>query len=421
MSGWMGRLAALALVLVLAACGRQDDPPAAARPVSAQELADIGRLAFFDPGLSASGRQSCASCHSPEHAYGPPNSLAVQLGGPDMKHPGTRAVPSLRYLRRTPIWSHAIPVSMKERLSEPDLKPSGGFAWDGRFNSMADQAAFPLLNPDEMANADAAAVAARLAKAAYAERFRQAFGRDILSRPDRALAALGKALERFELDDPSFQPFSSKFDRYLDGKVRLDAQEQRGFALFVDPARGNCASCHLAAMGGAGAHPVFTDFNFQVVGVPRNPEIPANADPAYYDLGLCGPVRGDQSAQRKYCGMFKTPSLRNVASRGAFFHNGRFHDLTEVLRFYVERNTAPGKWYPHPGGRQRYDDLPPDLQGNVDFLNAPFDTPSGGKPVWSEADIASVAAFLRTLTDQDVLPVDDAPGERSKRRLARSE
>src|SRR6516225_11249974 len=66
----------------------------------ARALAAIGRQMFSDPALSASGKQSCASCHSPAHAYGPPNDLAVQLGGADMKHHGTRAVPSLRYLRR---------------------------------------------------------------------------------------------------------------------------------------------------------------------------------------------------------------------------------------------------------------------------------------------------------------------------------
>jgi cytochrome c peroxidase len=406
--------AALTTVVLLAACGRQDAPPppvAAAAPAARpapdhQALAELGRQAFFDPSLSASGRQSCSSCHSPEHAYGPPNALAVQLGGPDMQHAGTRAAPSLRYLRRTPIWSHAIPVSDKERMSEPDLKPSGGFTWDGRYDKLADQAAFPLLNPNEMANADAAAVAARIAQAPYAARFRELFGNDALAHPDQALAALGKALERFQLDDPSFQPYSSRFDQYLNGKAQLTAQEQRGFALFIDPEKGNCASCHVSNMGGAGAHPVFTDYNFQVVGVPRNPEIPANADPAYYDLGLCGPVRTDKRAERAYCGMFKTPTLRNVAARGAFFHNGRFHDLTEALRFYVERNTAPGKWYPHPGGPQRYDDLPPDLQDNVDTRIAPFNTPANGQPVWSEADIADVAAFLKTLTDADVKPLE---------------
>ncbi|MGF6550939.1 hypothetical protein QFZ96_006010 [Paraburkholderia youngii] len=225
----------------LTACGPREEaistaaaatPPAATSAApSNKDMAEIGKLAFFDPSLSASGRQSCASCHSPDRAYGPPNGLAVQLGGADMKHYGTRAVPSLRYLRRVPIWTHTYASSAKERMEDGDNMPSGGYTWDGRFDRPADQAAFPLLNPDEMANADAAAVASRLSRSAYAARFRAVFGQDIFSRPADALAALGKSLERFQFDEPSFQPFDSKFDRVLDGKAQFTTQEARGFIL----------------------------------------------------------------------------------------------------------------------------------------------------------------------------------------------
>ncbi len=376
---------------------------------SNKDMAEIGKLAFFDPSLSASGQQSCASCHSPDHAYGPPNGLAVQLGGPDMKHHGLRAVPSLRYLRRVPIWTHTYASSFKERLEDGDNMPSGGYTWDGRFDRPADQAAFPLLSPDEMANADAADVAARLSKSAYAARFREVFGQDIFSRPADALAALGKALERFQFDDPSFQPFDSKFDRVLDGKAEFTAQEARGLTLFADPNRGNCASCHLIDKGAAGAHPTLSDYNFQALGVPRNPEIPANADPKHYDLGLCGPTRTDKADNKWYCGMFRTPTLRNVATRQVFFHNGRFHTLEDALRFYVERDTNPEKWYPHPGRKEQFDDLPVEYQSNVDRLNAPMTNHKGGKPVWSEKDIRDVIAFLETLNDSDAQPVRVGP------------
>lgn len=77
--------------------------------------------------------------------------------------------------------------------------------------------------------------------------------------------------------------------------------------------------------------------------MPRNPEIPANRDPKYFDLGLCGPYRSDLAKETGFCGMFKSPTLRNVATRSVFFHNGRFHKLEDVLRFYVERDTKPGK------------------------------------------------------------------------------
>lgn len=391
-------MAGLLLLMMLAACDRA---PAPAAGVPRATLAELGKLAFFDPTLSASGRQSCASCHDPAHAYGPPNGLAVQMGGPELKDAGTRAVPSLRYLRRTPIWFKAMQTNLRERLTDADNVPTGGFTWDGRFNTMAEQARAPLLAANEMANASKAEVVRRLAASPNAVRFREALGADIFQRPEAAFAALAEALQRFQLDDPSFQPYDSKFDRVLDGHAQLSAQEARGLKLFSDPDKGNCASCHIAQPGANGAHPLFTDFGFQALGVPRNAEIPANARADYYDLGLCGPTRTDQSTDKAYCGFFKTPSLRNVATRGAFFHNGRFHTLSEALRFYVERDTAPRQWYPH----EPFDDLPATLRDNVNRRNAPMTNRGGGRPVWSAADVRDVVAFLGTLSDADAAQV----------------
>ncbi|SOE62858.1 Cytochrome c [Burkholderia sp. OK233] len=86
------------------------------------------------------------------------------------------------------------------------------------------------------------------------------------------------AIERFELEDPSFHPYTSKFDYYLDGKLQLTALELRGKKLFDNPTGGNCASCHIDQSGVDGSHPLFTDFNFPALGVPRNPELRANAN-----------------------------------------------------------------------------------------------------------------------------------------------
>jgi cytochrome c peroxidase len=369
----------------------------AATPES--DAALLGRALFHDSTLSSSGRLSCASCHSPSHAYGPPNALAVQLGGRTLSAPGLRAVPSLRYtLPRTPIWAYPRPTSLVERLTETDNGPAGGFGWDGRFNSLHEQAAFPLLASAEMASSQAAVVSA-VEHGPLADRFRRVYGPGIFADVPRAFAAVGQALERFELEDPSLRPYSSRYDRWLDGQATLSDQERRGMALFNDGARGNCASCHLSQRGADGSHPLFTDFQFEAIGVPRNPEIPANRDPRFHDLGLCGPLRTDQPT-RTYCGMFKTPTLRNVASRQVFFHNGRFHTLREVMRFYVSRDLRPGEWYPH-GGRDQYDDLPPSLRGNVDRKTLPLARPPGGAPVWTDAEIDDVIAFLRTLDDAD--------------------
>lgn len=368
----------------------------------------LGRRIFFDTSLSASGRVACATCHDPAHAYGPPKGLAVQLGGPGMDRQGERSAPSLRYvLNRTPVWHKEFVPNIVEKIREGDEPPKGGFGWDGRFKTLREQAEFPLLSPNEMANASADDVAGKLKRASYAAEFRQVFGADVFEHPAEAYASALAALERFELDDKSFHPYDSKYDDYLDGKARLSEQERRGLALFDDPKRGNCASCHLDRKGANGSHPLFTDYEFEALGVPRNLEIRANASAGYFDMGLCGPIRGDQGGEKAYCGLFKTPGLRNVATRAVFFHNGRFHTLKDALRFYVQRDTDPKAWYgKDAAGRVvKFDDLPADLRVNVDVVDEPLTRKEGGSPAWSEAEIDDVAAFLETLTDRDALQV----------------
>ena len=402
----VGIVAGALLLALLAGCQQKDASSASAaqavRMPDAATLAQLGKAMFFDPSLSASGRQSCASCHDPAHGYGPPNVLAVQLGGPNLDRQGKRATPNLTYtLNQTPIWHKVQAASLTERLTETDSPPTGGLMWDGRFNSLRDQAAGPMLDPDEMANESRAAVVEKLKRAPYADAFRAAFGTSAFDHPDQAFDHAMRALERFELDDPSFHRYDSKFDAYLDGKATLSPAEQRGLQLFANPDKGNCASCHVIAKGADGSHPLLTDYQFAVLAVPRNPEIDANADPAYYDLGLCGPKRHDQAHQTAYCGMFKTPSLRNTAKRGAWFHNGRMHSLEDVVRFYVERDLRPAKWYSRDASGKTvvYDDLPPALRGNIDDVDPPFNRRAGGKPALGDQEIRDVVSFLRTLDD----------------------
>jgi cytochrome c peroxidase len=371
-------------------------------PTTESPQALVGKKIFFDTSLSASGRMSCATCHSPTHAYGPPNGLAVQLGGPALNLQGMRAVPSLRYvLNRTPLWNKPYVFNPAEARLEGDQPPSGGFGWDGRFRTLHEQGTFPLLSANEMANAGREDVAAKLKQAPYADEFRQVFGEHIFEDPLQAYAQALVALERFQLEDASFHPYSSKFDDYLDGKVKLSDQEQRGKDLFDDLRKGNCASCHLDRKGADGSHPLFTDYQFEALGVPRNPEIAANRDADYYDMGACGPLRTDQAQQKKFCGLFKTPTLRNVAARGVYFHNGRFHTLKEALQFYVRRDTDPHTWY----SQAKFDDLPPALRGNVDVIDEPLTRKKGEAPVWTDAEIDDVVAFLETLTDRDTVRV----------------
>lgn len=368
--------------------------------------ATLGKKIFFDKSLSASGKMACATCHDPRYAYGPPNGLAVQYGGPNRKSPGYRAVPSLRYtLNYVPVWSHVQELNPLGKYTEPEEVPAGGFGWDGAYNSPHAQAMLPLFSPVEMDNRNAVDLARKLSRASYADEFRAVFGQHIFDHPTQAVLKATMALQSFEFEDKSFHPYTSKYDEWLDGKATLTAQELRGKKLFDDPDGGNCASCHLDQVGANGAHPIFTDFQFEALGVPRNMEIPWNRNPHYYDMGLCGPFRKDAASKdTAYCGLFRTPTLRNVASRRDFFHNGRFHSLRKALEFYVERDTDPQKWYPvGPNGRVvKFNDLPPQYRKNVDMVDLPFGLQPGQKPIWNEQQIDDVIAFLKTLDDQDV-------------------
>ncbi len=366
----------------------------------AKALTALGRKLFADPALSASGALACASCHSPEHEFGPPDDRPVELGGSDMLRPGQRAVPSLKYLQAVPQFTEHFFESDDEGDESVDNGPTGGLTWDGRADRGAAQALLPLLSPLEMANRDRTDIVARIRKAGYGAALRRIYGPAILRSDDGLLTAALDALEAFEQDAATFYPYSSKYDAYLAHKAELTPQEARGLALFNDPAKGNCAQCHISKRGNDGTPPQFTDYGLIAIGVPRNPSIPANADPAYHDLGLCGPLRTDLASHPDYCGLFKTPSLRNVATRQVFFHNGVFRSLRQVMEFYVQRDTDPGKWYAHnpDGSVDKFDDLPAQYRDNIN-IDPPFDRQPGDKPALDDAEIDDIIVFLQTLTD----------------------
>jgi cytochrome c peroxidase len=265
------------------------------------------------------------------------------------------------------------------------------------------------MSKDEMANADMDAVVAKVANGPLAGRLRATFGADVFSDPTRGSIAVLMCIEVFQQSSKDFYPYTSRFDAYLRRKLELSPAERRGLALFEDPRKGNCASCHPSG-GYRGAFPQFTDFGFNALGVPRNPRITANQDPAFYDLGLCGPERKDLTGHAEYCGEFRVPTLRNVAVRRAFFHNGVFHGLDEAIEFYVERDTNPRRWYGKTGRKrgskagghvEAFDDLPPAYRKNVN-VEPPFGGKPGAAPALNKAEVRDLVAFLKTLTDADL-------------------
>jgi cytochrome c peroxidase len=448
-------LAALCVLLAcaLVACGGGGDQHGTGPPpppgLSAQ--AQAGKALFFDTSLSASGKQSCGTCHVPSHAFSADpatdHGLPVPLGGRNMDLPGFRNAPSLMYTALTP------PFSL------PGGTPTGGFFRDGRASSLATQAEQPFVTAFEMANADAAEVLARLeGSSSSLQLFVNAFGEAVLGDPDATLAAMGRAIAAYESEAAEFAPFSSKYDAWLAGKAQLSAAELTGLALFNNPGKGNCTACHPSQRQAYSEHALFTDFTYDNIGVPRNWNVPANLpDPqtvdgapldylpqqslpagaqyGYYDLGLCGPFApapNDPNARPVFtstttlCGLFKVPTLRNVAVTAPYFHNGEFPTLHKVLQWYVTRdinnNTAnnPTPVPAGPGGNPyfpvgtsyvtatgtpdlyQYNDLPVEFDANVNIGEVPYTPPSfagGQAPTLSAAEIDDVVAFLCTLTD----------------------
>jgi cytochrome c peroxidase len=364
---------------------------------TARAMSELGRVLFFDPSLSASGKLACASCHDPASHFGPPNARSVQRGGAHGDREGLRAAPSLMYTQTVPPFTEH--YTDDEDDDSIDQGPAGGRTWDGRAQSSHEQAREPLLSPLEMANADEHAIALRLRRAAYFERFTAAFGGHGMDDDARLVRAALMALETFQQEPALFYPYTSKYDAWLRHRAALTGQELRGLAVFNDPAKGDCARCHPSAIKESG-FPQFTDYGYAALGVPRNRRLGMNRDPHYYDLGLCGPLRRDLADKREYCGMFRTPSLRNVATRHVFFHNGVYHRLIDVLDFYAARDTDPERFYPRgaDGKPQEFDDLPPAYRTNIEH-GAPFDRHAGDAPALTPEDVVDLLAFLETLTD----------------------
>jgi cytochrome c peroxidase len=415
---------------VLVACVHKSDPMALAsasgvnhqptqlvrpphQPLS--YVARLGRDLFFDERLSQSGKSSCATCHAPERAYAAPVNADT----------ASRPVPSLRYLERIPRFhigpdagdvddsptlaltnpsARVGPGTRSEKVAgtasnAAALTPNGGLFWDGRETTLQAQAMVPLFNPSEMGNTRVASLAARMRKL-YGARLVELFGAETVEPDDRLLEEATFTITRFELEDPSFHPYDSKYDAFLEGRATLTQAEAHGLQLFESPQKGNCAACHLDRPTAEGVPPAFSDFEYEALGVPRNTRSHAS-DSAWHDLGACGPTRTDLKAEKQYCGMFRTPTLRNVATRNVFFHNGNARTLDEVLQFYVFRDVQPEKVYPRAadGSIDKFDDLPRQYRANIDTTDAPFDRKLGQAPVLTTQEMSDIVAFLHMLND----------------------
>lgn len=366
-----GALLALATVLLLACAGAGSE----GREPAAAEQAAVGRLIFFDASLSEPGGQSCATCHAPERAFTDPRGADTSEGVISGLF-GARNAPTAAYAAFAPAfhWDAAEGLYV------------GGQFLDGRASTLQDQAQGPPLNPIEMHNADRDAYVAKVATAPYAARLKALHDADLFTDGARAFDAIAQAVAAFERT-AEVSPFTSKYDAYLKGAAALTAQERRGLALFEG--RAGCAACHPSTSEDPKVGPLFTDFTYDNLGVPKNAAnpfygMPVQVNPAgaaFVDVGLAGNpqviAEGRAAANR---GKFKVPTLRNVARTAPYFHNGVFKTLQEVVAFYNRREVAPGRF----GA--------PEVPENVNRTEL-------GNLGLSEAEEGDLVAFLHTLSD----------------------
>ena len=189
-------------------------------------------------------------------------------------------------------------------------------------------------------------------------------------------------------------------DFFVRHTATLTPLEMRGLKIFKDPDKGACDACHrFEDSSNRPWRSLFTDYGYDALAAPRNRAIPANADSLVFDLGLCErkPIgRALASSAPNWCSQFRTPSLRNVAVRERFMHNGAFTQLRDVVAFYATRSTNPERWYPKGA---KFDDVPAKYRANVNVTSLPYNRREGVPPAYDDADVDAIVAFLETLTD----------------------
>ncbi len=358
--------------------------PAAATLTAQQTL---GKALFFDNSLSHAGNQSCASCHSPAAAFTDPDKSHATSKGDNPALFGNRNTPSAMYMAYSPDFHFDVDEGLY----------IGGQFGDGRAATLEEQAKGPFLNAVEMGNASRADVIDRLKAGANAAAFMAVYGVNVFDDVDVAYNNLAGAIAEYERSS-ELSPFTSKYDYSLKGQARLSPQEMRGLAAFNDPMKGNCAACHISAPGDDGSLPLFTDFSYDNIGMPKNwhsdfLSLDAQYNPdgaAFLDYGLGGIV-GDDSLY----GAFKVTTLRNIALTAPYGHNGYFTSLEQVVDFYSSRDTKPVCVDPMVTASEAaalgcWPASEFDATKNVDEL--------GNLPL-SKRDKADIVAFLNTLSD----------------------
>jgi len=406
-------------------------PVAGADAMQADLMATLGGRIYKDTNLSKNANQSCMTCHHPSAGFADPANRFDPVTFPVSEGSipglfGGRNAPSAAYTGFSPLFSY----------DPANQLYSGGMFWDGRATGatlqdpLAEQAQGPFLNPVEMALPSKEKVIKIIKKSAYANMFLRVFGPNAFDDVDKAYDNVGRAISAFE-HSKMLNKFNSKFDKFWveQGKdvsqfgVNTDftyagvpstfqsqyftRQEAEGLALFNAVNKGQCAACHLTTNHKTDTNkvypPLFTDFTYDNLGIPVNPQIAelAGAQPIDYGLGaktaqlaavnpgvtsvpLPSGIPGVSDVQvvQSEAGKFKVPTLRNVLHSAPYGHNGYFATLEGITHFYNTRDDANAGW------------PKPEVDINVNKQEL-------GNLGLSPEEEAAIVAFMRTLTDHN--------------------
>ena len=448
-----------ALLMGLALVGEQMSAQAQDATSSLTPDEELGKALFFDEALSANGTQSCATCHAAEVGYTGPDE-AINLGGAVYQGAianrfGNRKPPASAYAGDSPVF----------HFDAAKGAWFGGMFWDGRATGavlgdpLAEQAQGPFLNPLEQGLPNAQVLCVKVKQSDYAGLFEEVWGKgslDCAKDVNGVYEKIGRSVAAYERS-AEVNPFSSKFDLFWDNakeagkdvtKIKcgtggmgggggmggamgcpgggsdpnrwtafrylgLEDDELQGLAVFNT--RAECSSCHRLEPGPAG-YPLFTDFGYDNIGVPKNPDNPFYGMPTawnpdgenWIDYGLGDFLKSAGYPEEVYepeMGKHKVPTLRNVDRRPsedlmkAYGHNGYFKSLDDLVFFYHWRGMMDGGMgCGGMGGGGMCDDMqnmfpPPEVDDNRAQL-AMFPRPQ----------VDNIVAFLKTLSDGYVAP-----------------
>ena len=405
-------------------------------PVFGQDLSlseELGKSVFMDEDLSLNGNQSCASCHGGEAGWTGAISEINEFGsvyeGSNAGKFGDRKPPSAAYATQSPIFAF--------HRQGGGLFIGGNF-WNGRAtgeklgNPAADQAQGPFLNPAEQALPDSACVVYFVCMATYPVSLADVYSdacdiawpadvgtqcalpdgfvdldAEDAARVDVAYNNIALSIADYEASS-EVNAFTSKYDFYLAGLVDLNDQERQGLKLFNG--RGKCSRCHTSKAK-KDQPPLFTDYSFDNLGVPRNVYNPVYLARGWewLDEGLGGFLESRPEyagMAEEYMGSQKVPTLRNVNLRPdpafvkAFAHNGYFKTLKGIVHFYNTRDVKPVCDDPFTTAADAMDN---GCWPEAEFTESVNDDELGNLKLSDEQEDA-IVAFLKTLSDGYMIP-----------------